>query len=49
MPNKSTNFTHFFMVYGAEAVLPTDQWYGSPRVHAYQLEVAEKAWRDAID
>jgi hypothetical protein len=23
MPNRSTNFTMFFMVYGAEAVLPT--------------------------
>jgi hypothetical protein len=24
MPNRSTGFTPFFMVYGAEAVLPTD-------------------------
>jgi hypothetical protein len=28
--------------YGAEAVLPTDQQYGSPRVQAYQLEVTKK-------
>jgi hypothetical protein len=26
--NRSTGFTPFFMVYGAEAVLPTDLQYG---------------------
>jgi hypothetical protein len=31
-PNWSTGFTAFFMVYGAEAVLPTDLDYGAPRV-----------------
>jgi hypothetical protein len=36
-PNRSTNFTPFFMVYGSEVVLPTKLQYGSPRVQAYQL------------
>ena len=29
-PNLSTCFTPFFLVYGAEAVLPTDLDYGAP-------------------
>jgi hypothetical protein len=37
------------MVYGAEAVLPTDLQYGSPRVRAYQLDTAEEGRKDAID
>jgi hypothetical protein len=48
-PNRSTNFTPFFMVYGAEAVLPTDLQYGSPKVWAYQPDAAEKDWRDVMD
>ena len=34
-PSRATGFTPFFMVYGAEAILPTDLEYGSPRVKAY--------------
>jgi hypothetical protein len=34
-PNKATRFTLFFPVYGAEAILPTDLEYGSPRVKSY--------------
>jgi hypothetical protein len=34
-PNRSTNFTSFFMVYGVEAVFPTELQYGYPRVRAY--------------
>jgi hypothetical protein len=37
------------MVYGAEAVLPTDLQYGSPRVRPYQTDAAEEDWRDTID
>jgi hypothetical protein len=33
-PRRATGFTLFFLVYGAEAVLPTDLEYGSPRVEA---------------
>ena len=29
-PNKSTSFTPFFLVYGAEAVIPTDVEFDSP-------------------
>ena len=36
-PNKSTGFTPFFLVYGAEAVIPTDIEFDSPRVTMYTL------------
>jgi hypothetical protein len=49
MPKRSTNFTPFFMVYGAEVVLPTDLQYGSPTVWAYQPDVVEEAQRHAMD
>jgi hypothetical protein len=29
-PSRATGFTPFFLVHGAEAVLPTDLEYGSP-------------------
>jgi hypothetical protein len=48
-PNRSTNFTPFFMVYGAKAVLPTDLQYGFPRVRVYQSNAAEEVRRDAIN
>ena len=35
-PSRVTGFTPFFLVYGAEAILPTDLEYGSPRLKAYQ-------------
>jgi transposase InsO family protein len=34
-PSRATGFTPFFLVYGAEAVLPTDLEYGSPRIKYY--------------
>jgi hypothetical protein len=34
-PSRATGFTPFFLVYGAEAILPTDLEYGSPRTSAY--------------
>jgi hypothetical protein len=37
-PSRSTGFTPFFLVYGAEAILPMDLEYGSPRVR--QLDEA---------
>jgi transposase InsO family protein len=33
--SRATRFTPFFLVYGAEAILPTDLEYGSPRVRGY--------------
>ena len=35
-PRRATGFTPFFLVYGAEAILPTDLDYGSLRLKAYQ-------------
>jgi transposase InsO family protein len=35
MPSRAMGFSLFFLVYGAEAILPTDLEYGSPRTKAY--------------
>ena len=48
-PNKSTGFTPFFLVYGAEAVIPTDIEFDSPRVTMYTKEEAEEARQDGVD
>jgi hypothetical protein len=34
-PSRAMGFSPFFLVYGAEAVLPTDLEYGSPRTKSY--------------
>jgi hypothetical protein len=34
-PTRATGFTPFFLVYGAEAILPTDLEYRSPRIRSY--------------
>ena len=39
----------FFMVYGFEAVLPTDLDYGVPRIRAYDEQGAEASFEDAMD
>ena len=46
--NRSTGFTPFFLVYGAEAVLPTDMIHDSPRVAAYVDEDVEEARQDGL-
>jgi hypothetical protein len=48
-PNRSMGFTPLFMVYGVEAILPTDLQYGSPSVRAYQSDAVEVAQKDTID
>ena len=39
----------FFMVYGSEAIHPTDLDYGAPRVRAYDEQGVEASLEDAID
>ena len=48
-PNKSTKYTPFFMVYGADAVLPAEVRHNAPRVAAYNEEDSNKALEDAVD
>jgi hypothetical protein len=47
--NASTGYTSFFLLFGAEAVLPTDVRYGAPRVEAYVKEDAQIALEDTRD
>jgi transposase InsO family protein len=48
-PNRSTGYTPFFLVYGAEAVLPTDIEHDSPRVVEYDEADNELAMQVAKD
>jgi hypothetical protein len=49
MPNRSTGLTPFFLVYGAEAILPSDVQYDSPRVKANEEEDAEASGQLSVD
>ena len=48
-PSWATSYMPFFMVYGSEAVLPTDLDYGAPRVRAYDEQGAEASHEDTMD
>jgi hypothetical protein len=48
-PSRATGFTPFFLVYGAEAILPTDLEYGSPRVRGYDEGANQRAREDSLD
>ena len=48
-PNHTTGYTPFFMVYGAEAVLPCDIIHDSPRVGMYEEREAELDRKDSLD
>jgi transposase InsO family protein len=48
-PNASIGYTPFFLLFRAEAVLPTDVHYCAPRVVAYVKEDAQTALIDALD
>ena len=49
MPNRTTRYTPFFMVYGVEAVLPCDIIHDSPRVRMYEEREAELDQLDEPD
>ena len=46
---RAMGFTTFFLVYGAEAILPTDLEYGSPRLQAYNEQSNRTTCEDALD
>jgi hypothetical protein len=48
-PSQATGFTPFFLVYGAEAYLPIDLEYGSPRTRAYDDQSNQTRREDSLD
>jgi transposase InsO family protein len=48
-PSRATGFAPFFLVYGAEAILPTDLEYGSPRTRAYADQSNQANREDSLD
>ena len=48
-PSRAAGFSPFFLVYGAEAILPTDLEYGSPRLKAYEEHQNQQARDDSLD
>jgi hypothetical protein len=48
-PSRATGFTPFFLVYGAEAILPTDLEYSSPRTRAYNDQSNRTNREDSLD
>jgi hypothetical protein len=48
-PSQATGFSPFFLVYGAEAILPTDLEYGSPRTKAYDDQNNQTNREDSLE
>jgi transposase InsO family protein len=48
-PSRATGFTPFFLVYGSEAMLPTDVEYGSPRLKAFNEQNNDATREDTLD
>jgi hypothetical protein len=49
-PNRALHGnTLFFMVYGSEAVMPTDLMFGAPRMVFENIAEAEATWLEDID
>jgi transposase InsO family protein len=48
-PSRATGFTPFFLVYGVEAILPTDLEHGSPRTRAYDARSNRTNREDSLD
>src|SRR4051812_41150013 len=44
--NTATQYTPFFIVYGAEAVLPHDLKFGAPRISGFEEEAEEALQHD---
>jgi hypothetical protein len=48
-PSRATGFSLFFLVYGAEAILPTDLEYDSLRTRAYDDQSNQTSREDSLD
>jgi hypothetical protein len=48
-PSRVTGFTPFFVVYGSEAILPTNLEYGVPRVRAYDDQGNQSSLENVVD
>jgi hypothetical protein len=48
-PSRATRFTPFFLVYCANAVLPTNLEYESPRVKSYDEGTNKRTREDSLD
>lgn len=48
-PCKSTGYTPFFLVYGSEAILPTDLTHGAPRLQYYDEDEVEQTRQQDLD
>jgi hypothetical protein len=49
MPNAATQETPFFLVHGAEAVLPVEVTHEAPRVTTYDETTSTEALQDDVD
>jgi hypothetical protein len=49
MPNAATQETPFFLVHGAEAVLPVEITHEAPRIAAYDEATSTEALQDDVD
>jgi transposase InsO family protein len=47
--SRATGFSPFFLVYGAEAIMPIDLEYGSPRTKAYDDQSNQTSQEDSLD
>jgi hypothetical protein len=49
MPDAATQETPFFLVHGAEAVLPVEITHEAPRIVAYDKTTSTEALQDDVD
>jgi hypothetical protein len=49
MPNAATQETPFFLVHGAEVVLPVEITHEAPRIASYDVTISTEALQDDID